>query len=72
MEKIKEDEASLNGSSNFQKNFFLVIKKIFPDRLIILIIIILKIIIKIKLIPKIFKDLIYFQIIQQKKIMKII
>ena len=32
MENINEDEASLNGSSNFQKNLFLVIKKIFPER----------------------------------------
>ena len=32
MEKINEDEASLNGSSIFQKNLFPVIKKIFPDR----------------------------------------
>ena len=32
MEKINEDEASLNGSSIFQKNLFPVLKKIFPDR----------------------------------------
>jgi hypothetical protein len=32
MEKIINDEASFNGSSNFQKNLFLVIKKIFPER----------------------------------------
>ena len=32
MEKINEDEASLNESSIFQKNLFPVIKKIFPDR----------------------------------------
>jgi len=32
MENINEDEASLNGSSNFQKNLFHVIKKIFPER----------------------------------------
>ena len=67
MEKINEDEASLNGSSIFQKNLFPVIKKYFLIELITLIIIILKIIIKVKLTQKIFKDLIYSQIIQLKK-----
>jgi len=33
MEKIIDDEASFNGSSNFQKNLFLVIKKVFPERI---------------------------------------
>jgi hypothetical protein len=48
MENINEDEASLNGSSNFQKNLFLVIKKYFLKESITLIIIILKLIIQTK------------------------